>query len=142
MRLRNGDTPDAPVIFTKCGTDTPTPNPATPLRSMTNSLWLEFHSDADNLRGSGFEFAVSAHSLGCGGVFHGGSGNISSPVEGSKYPEGAECVWEMRNEPGFHTVYDFYGRFDVENVNGCNNDYIEVNMPSFFSAFMIDAFSL
>ena len=83
---------------------------------------------------SGFEFTASAHSLGCGGVLHGDHGNISSPVAegGTKYPNGAECVWEIRSEQGFHVVYDFYQRFDVETAAGCNNDYVQVG-------FVIDA---
>ena len=114
---------------------------------MSNEVFVEFHSDADttsrfenvflshdflNLNPSpisGFEFTASSHSLGCGGVLHGSHGNISSPVaaEGaSKYPNGAECVWEVRAEQGFHAVYEFYNRFDVETADSCRNDYVQV----------------
>ena len=72
---------------------------------------------------------AAAYSTGCGGVFHGLAGNISSPISGgsNKYPDGAECIWDIIGEPGFHVEINFYGRFDIEDTFGCANDYLMVS---------------
>ncbi len=45
----------------------------------------------------------------------------------SRYPNSAECIWELRTEePGYHLVLQFYDRFDVETAPGCTNDYVEI----------------
>ena len=58
------------------------------------------------------------------------TGNISAPMtEGgtNKYPNGAECIWDIMGEPGFHVEINFYARFDLEDTFGCANDYLMVN---------------
>jgi hypothetical protein len=62
-------------------------------------------------------------------VYHGLRGNISSPIANdgtNKYPNGAECIWDIVGEPGFHVELNFYGRFDLEDTFGCANDYLMV----------------
>ena len=58
-------------------------------------------------------------------------GNITSPTDptssAGKYPNGVECTWSLNAEPGFHAELRFYDRFDVEDVTGCANDYVEVS---------------
>ncbi len=79
----------------------------------------------------GFSLTATAYSTGCGGVFHGMRGNISSPIDNdgsNKYPNGAECIWDIVGEPGFHVELNFYGRFDIEDTFGCANDYLMVNL--------------
>ena len=53
---------------------------------------------------------------------------ISSPCNSgsTKYPDNTECVWEIRSDPGYHTVVDFAGRFDMEISTGCESDYVEI----------------
>jgi hypothetical protein len=80
----------------------------------------------------GFSLTATAYSTGCGGVFHGMRGNISSPIDNdgsNKYPNGAECIWDIVGEPGFHVELSFYGRFDIEDTFGCTNDYLMVSKP-------------
>ncbi len=58
-------------------------------------------------------------------------GNISSPIDNdgsNKYPNGAECIWDIVGEPGFHVELNFYGRFDLEDTFGCTNDYLMVSL--------------
>ena len=65
---------------------------------------------------------------GCGGVFHGSSGNITSPksLGSRKYPASTECIWQIEAEEGYHLAFDFNGRFEVEDSPGCINDYLLV----------------
>ena len=61
------------------------------------------------------------------------TGNISAPMaEGgtNKYPNGAECIWDIVGELGFHVEINFYARFDVEDTFGCANDYLMVILLS------------
>eukprot|EP00094_Tigriopus_californicus_P007479 TCALIF_07201-PA protein Name:"Similar to CUBN Cubilin (Canis familiaris)" AED:0.40 eAED:0.40 QI:0/0.87/0.82/1/1/0.88/17/121/1211 len=119
--IRNGPSQDSPLIWKKCGTDSPQRN----VISSSHTLWVEFHSDGSN-QGSGFSFTASAHTLGCGGVFHGPNGNISAPMEGTKYANGVECLWDVEMQPGFHVVYQFYNRFEIATSTSCSNDYIQI----------------
>ena len=51
---------------------------------------------------------------GCGGVYHGVSGNISSPQQSGstslKYPDSTECVWTIEASDGYHIAFNFNGR--------------------------------
>ena len=73
-------------------------------------------------------FFIRAMTDGCGGVFHGSSGNITSPksLGSSKYPASTECIWQIEAEDGYHLAFDFNGRFEVEDSPGCSNDYLLV----------------
>ena len=58
-------------------------------------------------------------------------GNITSPTDTShpsvsKYPNGVECIWLIETDPGFHLEIQFYGRFEIEQSEGCTNDYLMV----------------
>jgi len=93
---------------------------------MGNRVWVQFHSDGSGGAG-GFRFTATEDTLGCGGVLHGLRGNISSPREANgKYPNSAECIWEVRLVPGFHLEANFLGRFDLETQTDCANDYVQV----------------
>lgn len=121
--VRNGGEPDSPVLWTGCSNI----SPQAPLRSMSNRLWITFHSDSvnDNSRRRGFSFRASAVQSGCGGIIHGTTGNISSPGVGN-YPDGVECIWEINSVDGFYINLNFFGRFDIEDSPGCVNDYFKV----------------
>ncbi len=88
---------------------------------------LQFHSDSDGVA-AGFTFTALAHGLGCGGSLHGQSGNITFPAsgDGENYPDSTECIWEVQAPMGFHVVFTFYGRFDVETAEDCANDNVQV----------------
>ena len=119
--VRNGGEPDSPVLWTGCGnTDTP----RQPIRSMSNQLWIESH-----LQGAGhsFSFNAVADQDGCGGVLHGQSGNITAPLgSDGKYRHGIRCSWDIEAQPGYRINVAFSGRFDIEQNDGCNNDYVQI----------------
>jgi hypothetical protein len=58
LLIRNGPYPSSPVMNKYCGTDVPVP-----IRSETNALWIEFHSDASN-EDQGFELRLESVSEG------------------------------------------------------------------------------
>ena len=122
VTVRNGGEADSPVLWSGCGQTVP---PS--LLSQSNVVTVQFVSDRRN-NNSGFNLTAVEHTAGCGGLLHGMAGSIVSPrSEGSsKYPDGAECVWEILSEPGYHTKIVFTGRFDLEQSVGCESDYLEV----------------
>jgi len=91
---------------------------------MSNRVWIESH-----LEGSGhsFSFEARAAQAGCGGVFHGESGNITAPKGAdNKYPNGIRCVWDIETQPGYKIDLNFSGRFDIETSDNCQNDFIQI----------------
>ena len=107
--VRNGGSFTSPVVWKKCGSALPSL-----VRSMSSQMIVQFHTDVSTDSNSGFTFTASAHSAGCGGVLHGATGNVTSPNEdvpgSTRYPNSAECIWEIRGEPGFHVTLRFYDR--------------------------------
>ncbi|KAK8737435.1 hypothetical protein OTU49_004482, partial [Cherax quadricarinatus] len=93
--------------------------------SMTNNLLVEFHTDASNTD-QGFRAVAARHVRGCGGVFHGMSGNFSSHGFPGSYEANTECEWEVDPTTGYHAVLHFTDRFDVESSTGCQNDYVQI----------------
>ncbi len=122
--VHNGGFSSSPVIWKGCGSTMPSTNP---IVSMSNRMWIQFHSDGSGVA-RGFSFTAEQENVGCGGVLHGMGGNISSPTGGSggKYPNSVECVWDFHAGSGYHAVLQFRDRFDVETVSGCSNDYLEL----------------
>lgn len=91
---------------------------------MSNTLWIESH-----LQGSGhsFGFEARADEAGCGGILHGDNGNITAPLgDDGKYRNGLRCVWDIETQPGYKIDIQFSGRFDIEKVDGCQNDFVQV----------------
>jgi hypothetical protein len=85
---------------------------------------------------TGFSLRATAHSSGCGGIYHSFSGTLSYPRaddNSNKYPNGVECIWEIRSRAGFHPRITFSGRFDIEMNADCSKDYVQVtqtrNLP-------------
>ena len=137
IEVRNGGEPYAPLIWRGCGN-----SPPPTIRSMSNKLWIVFHS-SNHRSGSqsvyrGFSFQVySSSSLGeyggCGGHLHGQGGNISSPVDTShpsqpNYPNNIECVYYIDVGQGYHVNLKFVDRFNIERPGstGRCNDYLFV----------------
>ncbi|XP_068206241.1 LOW QUALITY PROTEIN: cubilin-like, partial [Palaemon carinicauda] len=120
VTLHNGPRISSPVI----GRYTGTKEAGHVARSMTNALMLEFHSDASGNE-RGFRAVSSVHERGCGGVFHGITGNITSPGFPSNYESNLECIWEVDVQYGYHAVFTFVERFDLETGNPCQNDYVQ-----------------
>lgn len=63
---------------------------------------------------------------------HSRNGVIASPNYPAAYGADAECEWEIRVDPGYKVIADFFQRFDLENSTNCQNDFVEV---SFFCTF-------
>ena len=119
--VRNGGEPDSPVLWSGCGN---TETPRTPIRSMSNQLWIESHLQGP---GHSFSFNAIADQEGCGGVYHSQSGNITAPLgSDGKYRHGIRCSWDIESQPGYRIQVAFNGRFDIEQNEGCNNDYVQI----------------
>ena len=65
-------------------------------------------------------------SAGCGGLYHGQTGNISSPNYPASYPHNTECVWDINVEQGYTVNLTFVPPFDLQAGNSCALDYVEV----------------
>ena len=148
VRIHNGHSERSPVLWTGCGSD----RPSADLKTMSNKMWISFHA-GDYSSGysnvimhfnscwwlikttcnrprtrRGFTFQTESDSSGCGGTHHAKNGNITSPkmMGSSKYPNDAECIWDIEGPVGFHVVLTFFDRFDIEDTTSCTNDYIMV----------------
>ncbi|XP_042234787.1 cubilin-like [Homarus americanus] len=120
VAIHNGPRFTSPLLGHYTGTTRPEH-----LRSMTNNLLIEFHTD-DSDNDQGFRAVASRHTRGCGGVFHGMTGNLSSQQFPQDYPANTECEWEIDLPAGYHVVVAFVDRFDVETSSNCENDYVQV----------------
>uniref|UniRef100_A0A6A7FUH2 Cubilin n=1 Tax=Hirondellea gigas TaxID=1518452 RepID=A0A6A7FUH2_9CRUS len=122
VRLLNGRYMSSPEI----GRYTGTTNPGNVGPTMTNALHLIFLTD-DSTTNDGFRAIARQHDAGCGGVFHGRQGNISSPGFPSvNYANNIECEWTIVVSPGHHIKLSFVQLFDIETTAGCTNDYVQV----------------
>ncbi|XP_047482510.1 LOW QUALITY PROTEIN: cubilin-like [Penaeus chinensis] len=125
VKIFNGPRKTSPLMHQYTGTT----NPGSVGRSMTNHLLVEFHSDATN-SDRGFRAVASRHIRGCGGLFHGMSGNLSSHEFPQDYQVNSECEWVLDFTPGFHAVLTFVERFDIETSADCQNDYLQLSQTS------------
>lgn len=127
--IRNGRYPSSPVLGKYCGTYF-----STEMTSMSNDLWVEFHSDgsADGSR-RGFKLQLEQSTHGCGGVVHRKYGQLASPqqeTDNHRYPHNTECEWIIESIPGYTVNVVFFDRFEIENSTNCTNDYVEVLQKS------------
>ena len=121
VTIRNGGSPDSPVLWSGCGRTVPPT-----IMSQSNLVTVQFVSDLHN-SDTGFNMTAVEHTAGCGGQLHGMAGKVVSPrdVGSTKYPDGVECVWEIMADPGYRAKFQFSGRFDVELTDNCDSDYVE-----------------
>ena len=95
---------------------------------MSNKLWIESHLENSNSQQS-FSFQARADEAGCGGILHGDSGNITAPMgNDGKYRNGVRCTWDIEAQNGHRIEINFSGRFDIEQDDGCDNDFIQVRL--------------
>ncbi|XP_018577861.1 cubilin-like [Anoplophora glabripennis] len=120
ITVYNGEGPSHPMIGKYCKTDKPNV-----IISQSNSLWMEYKYEADS-SGIGFKLKYEAKSEGCGGIYHDRNRFIQTPNYGKDYPNNAECLWEIRANPGYSIGLQFIGRFQIEDSDNCANDYLEV----------------
>lgn len=70
---------------------------------------------------------------------HSRTGVITSPNYPSAYGTDAECEWEIRVDPGYKVIADFFQRFDLENSTNCQNDFVQVCQFTFHSSDPVNA---
>ena len=63
---------------------------------------------------------------GCGGLFHSQNRIIQTPSFPDDYPNNAECLWELRSDEGYHIGLTFMTRFQIEQSDNCENDFVEI----------------
>ena len=88
-----------------------------------------------------FRFRIEPISHGCGGILASHQGYFQSPnylndsnngdnnigfggQTNHQYPPSMECVWTIKAIPDFHLEFEFNSRFDLEQADGCQNDYL------------------
>ncbi|XP_068081387.1 cubilin [Anabrus simplex] len=120
VKIHSGASPTAPRIGSYCGTTVPQDFVA-----QSNTLWIEFHSDKE-VQSQGFKLHLTPVTEGCGGIMHTNTGMASSPNFPNKYPNNAECEWDIRVENGYFIQLQFVERFKLEDSSGCVNDFVEV----------------
>lgn len=91
-----------------------------------------YHSDnyntisSANSRESTFEIQTDVSSAGCGGNLNKLNYMMKSPAFNGQYPNNAECIWEIRADPGYHIGLVFTGRFNIQSSVNCTKDYVEM----------------
>ncbi|CAG0918336.1 unnamed protein product [Notodromas monacha] len=124
VSVRNGERDDSPEIGRYCSS---TPTSVRSVVTSNHMVYLQFHSNGDSQTSAGFSVDVAPTSSGCGGIFHGSEGNITSPGFPGRYPASLECEWEIVARPGFHVSLDFVERFDMEVSSSCLNDNVKIS---------------
>ena len=62
----------------------------------------------------------------CGGTIESLEGRFASPLYPDSYPNGVECVWDIKGSPG-NTVKLSFESFGLDVTENCNGDYVEVH---------------
>lgn len=65
----------------------------------------------------------------CGSTYDALSGRFTSPYYPSSYPVNIECVWVIEATAG-NSISLTLESFDMEESDGCNNDYLEIREDS------------
>ena len=96
LEIRDGDSPDSPLIGKFCGD--PTLIPA-PMRSTHNYVWIKFVTDG-SVQNRGFQLNYTTSESLCGGIFKEDHGIVQSPTDSERYPHGANCTWVISGDAG------------------------------------------
>ncbi|XP_071942939.1 cubilin-like isoform X2 [Antedon mediterranea] len=89
-----------------------------------NEMYVRFYTDS-SINGRGFNATFLANSNGCGGNQTAPSGHIQSKNFPQPYPHNYECTW-LINVADDHRVQLTFLAFDIENVDDCQHDYLEL----------------
>ncbi|XP_068906568.1 cubilin-like isoform X2 [Tenebrio molitor] len=120
LDIFNGNSPKSPKIDRYCQSNLPEP-----LSSQSNTLWINYKFDQTS-NSKGFSFKYEPKIQGCGGVYHDRTRIIQSPSFPNDYPNNAECLWELRSDDGYHLGLIFTNRFQIEQSENCENDFLEI----------------
>ncbi|XP_042541866.1 cubilin [Dipodomys spectabilis] len=92
----------------------------TPLRSITNKVWIRFKTDASIQRAS----FRAAYQTACGGEVT-GEGTIRSPFYPNVYPGERTCRWTIY-QPQSQIIHLNFTDFHVGTSTNCDTDYVEI----------------
>ncbi|XP_069122184.1 cubilin-like [Argopecten irradians] len=121
VEVLNGPYSNSPSVGKYCGTTAPST-----FTSQYNAIRVYFKSDS-SINYQGFRLTYSFQSGGCGGLYHGNDGQITSPNYPQSYPHRTECVWDINVALGYHVALTFNPPFDLESHASCSWDYVEVS---------------
>ncbi|KAG6453574.1 hypothetical protein O3G_MSEX008219 [Manduca sexta] len=119
IRVYDGDDKLAPLINEYCGRKIPPM-----IVSAGSAITVELGTYGNNIEGH-FSAHYTPLSNACGGTLTSEEGTIASPNYPRPYPADAHCEWILKTSPG-NKVYITFERFDLEESEGCNEDYLEV----------------
>lgn len=123
LAVYDGNTVESPLLEKFCNISTPEP-----LLTPKNEILLHFHSDDDNSdRGFQISYNIQPGVPGCGGIFTGTDGVLSSPVtyDDRTYPNNLECDYLIR-QPRNMTILLTVLEFHLEDSTECKFDYLEI----------------
>ncbi|CAI9720654.1 Hypothetical predicted protein [Octopus vulgaris] len=123
--ILNGEHHTSPSLGKMCGVVT-----TKTLRTGSNTAIILFKSDGIT-SGVGFQIRYQIENNGCGGVYSKHNGEIMSPKYPNSYPPNKECTWELRVPNGYRLNLSFVPPFDLEHSEGCVNDYVKLEVPTF-----------
>lgn len=121
VNIYNGGVRDSPLIERVCGTEAGKRNFSSEVSG--SQLLIEYHSDRYN-NASRFSIRIGATYDLCGGQLVSPYYRFSSPLNDTKYPNNAECIWNIRARAGYHITLSFVDRFFLEQSDNCTKDYV------------------
>lgn len=121
INIYNGIYPTSPKLSRFCGDSVN----QSQITLNGHNMFVEYHTSSYNVQ-SAFELKIQSSYSVCGGILEAPVYNFMSPTNGTQYPNGAECVWEIRANRGFHIGLEFVNRFFIETSINCTKDYVEI----------------
>ncbi|XP_048481076.1 cubilin-like [Plutella xylostella] len=121
VAIYDGEHITDPLINKYCNSSQPAP-----IQSAGSEILVHFHSDGI---GSGNGFQISYATVegvpGCGGLYTGEKGEISSPTYEGKYIDNLLCDYEIKAPPGSKILIKFKS-FKLETSFQCKYDYLKM----------------
>ncbi|XP_063777593.1 cubilin [Pseudophryne corroboree] len=119
LEVRNGSSPDSPLIGTYCGNNIP--NPVFP---KNNILRLFFKSDII-MNEKGYDITWTSSPSGCGGTVFGDHGSFTSPEYPGSYSNNTECEWTIVAPLG-RAVTIHITDFSIDDSGDCESNYLSI----------------
>lgn len=95
---------------------------------LSNEIWVEFLSGAENNTKRGFNLTVESTKIECGMVYSSESGEIQTKNYPQQYENNEECEWTIALLPGNMVYLEFVDRFYIEQSVNCSKDYVQVRL--------------
>ncbi|GFU96639.1 cubilin [Trichonephila clavipes] len=116
FQVFSGENDNSPLLGRYCGNYLPQD-----LISNTNQLFVRFKTDNSLVQGG---FRIEYKTI-CGGVYSELTGMLSSPYYPDSYPAHAQCIYDIRLEPGYLVNVTFHF-MEIEDHQDCRYDFLEV----------------